>query len=96
MNDWLMPTRSGWISTSEAHPKAEGQYLVAWRLNKDYKFVISLAWWTNNIAKCYPFKYDDSYKERKGGAWVCSHPEEDFELTDVEYWMEIPPVPEGD
>ena len=83
-----------WISVEERLPKKAGKYLVLWRLGKDFAFVYSIAFWVNNIAKEYPFKYYENYKERKGGGWIMPHSEEDFELTGVEYWIELPNLPE--
>ena len=85
---------NNWIDFSVEKPKYRGMYLIAWRLNKDYDYVISLAYWERNIAKSYPFKYYDDYKQRKGGGWVHGTPEGDYEITGVEYWAKILPLPD--
>ena len=82
-----------WIKTSDKIPNEAGRYLVAWRLNKDYQFVYSLAYWEPDIANSYPFMYDSNYKGRTGGGWVCTSSEDDYELTNVECWMKIPLLP---
>lgn len=82
----------GWVSVKDRLPINGGSHLVAWKLTSDSGFHYSLAYWCSNIANAYPFKYYLEYKGRKGGGWIKSDPEGDFELTGVEYWMEIPRI----
>ena len=85
---------SNWIKASEKLPEKGGKYLIAWRLCKEYQMHVSLANWTPDIAHSYPFEYDTDYIGRTGGGWVISDSEEDYEMTGVEYWTEIPELPE--
>ena len=85
-----------WINAKDRLPTEGNQYLVAVPASyPGVKYWYKLAWWTPNISEKYPFKFYDEYKDRVGGGWVATHPEEDYELRGVEWWCEIePPVKE--
>lgn len=83
-----------WISVEERLPEENGQYLVAWSLCKDYPLYYDIILWAKDIAKQYPFIYDEEYENREGGGWVVSSPDGDYENKCVEYWMELPKLPE--
>lgn len=78
---------------NESVPKKEKEYLVTCKnvVGNGYSFMF--AYWTHDIGKQYPFYWEEEYGNRVGGGWIVADSEGDWELTGVEYYMEIPELP---